>query len=319
MENKICIIVAYFGTFPRYFPLWLKSCENNPTVDFLIVTDVTIEKHPFNVIVYNTTLESIKNKASSILGFEVSLMRPYKMCDYKPMYGLLFSDNLKEYDYWGHCDVDLIFGDLKYFFEKYDLYKYDRFLPLGHLSLYKNNEEVNNRFKCDDLNYNYEDVFTNNRSYAFDEFGGMTSLYATGGFPFFKKRIFADIASIYHRYRLIEEYLLDECPHNYPYQIFSWENGKCYREWISAGKLYREEYVYIHFKKRPNFEIDFNLKSTESFYITNIGFISKTRETDMNVIADLNPYKSELYEIGEYLKAKSQKTINSLKRKIKRG
>ena len=37
--NKTVIIGVYFGKFPEYFDLWLKSAEYNRNVDFLIFTD----------------------------------------------------------------------------------------------------------------------------------------------------------------------------------------------------------------------------------------------------------------------------------------
>ena len=33
------------------------------------------------------------------------------MCDYKVAYGEMFQDYIKEYDFWGHCDMDMIFGE----------------------------------------------------------------------------------------------------------------------------------------------------------------------------------------------------------------
>ena len=89
------------------------------------------------------TLVKMKTLAQNVLGFDVCLDRPYKCCDFKPIYGLIFKEYVSEYEYWGHCDFDLIFGDLQSFFDRYDLYKYDRFIPLGHLSLYRNTDEVN--------------------------------------------------------------------------------------------------------------------------------------------------------------------------------
>ena len=303
MKERVCIIVAYFGKFPNYFPLWLKSCEMNPSVNFLLVTDANVDNCPINVSVYKTELTIIKKKASEIMGFEVSLERPYKMCDYRPMYGLLFEEFLQDFDYWGHCDVDLIFGDLQAYFEEYNLGEYDRFLPMGHLSLYRNTDEVNHRFKSDTLIPGYKEVFSNDRSFIFDEMLGMTKLYhENSGYSFFEKRVFADIASIYHRYRVIEEYPYDVKPINYQYQVFTWEQGKCYREWIEKGILCKEEYVYIHFKKRPNFTVDFDVSSVNSFYITNKGFVIKTGETTIDIIKSLNPYPGRLYESGEFIK-----------------
>jgi len=39
MNNKIILILPYFGTFSNYFQLFLDSCKYNQDIDFLIVTD----------------------------------------------------------------------------------------------------------------------------------------------------------------------------------------------------------------------------------------------------------------------------------------
>ncbi len=39
MNNKIILILPYFGTFSYYFQLFLDSCKYNQDIDFLIVTN----------------------------------------------------------------------------------------------------------------------------------------------------------------------------------------------------------------------------------------------------------------------------------------
>lgn len=125
---KICIVGVYFGKFNEYFPLFLKSCGYNKTVDFLFFTDNEYSENiPENVKFVKTTFNDIKVKIQSFFDFQICLDKPYKVCDFRPFYGVLFKDYLIGYDYWGHCDFDMLFGDLRYFFDKYDLGKYDRF------------------------------------------------------------------------------------------------------------------------------------------------------------------------------------------------
>ena len=40
--KKIVFIIPYFGKWPSYFSMWLKSIKANPTIDFLIITDLEI-------------------------------------------------------------------------------------------------------------------------------------------------------------------------------------------------------------------------------------------------------------------------------------
>ena len=295
--NKICIIGVYFGPFPNYFPLWLESCARNPKIDFLIFSDQQHSSEvPPNVRFINITLAEIRDRASRIVGFPVHLNDPYKCCDCKPLFGLVFQEYLSKYDYWGHCDFDLVFGDLSYYFEKYDLYNYDKFLTLGHLGLYRNSETVNERFKCTGTGLNYRDVYSVNKNLAFDELPGMANIYLTNDFSMFKKRIFVDIATVYHRYRIIDVYPLDEKPINYPHQIFYWENGKIYRMYEYSDELLSEEYLYIHFQKRPNYELAFEPNKYERILITNKGFIPLNRMITKEDITRYNPYHGSLYE-----------------------
>ena len=317
-KNKIAIVVAYFGKFPNYFPLWLKSCGSNPNIDVIIVTDQKVDVSYANIFVKELELSDLQERATKVLGFEAALNHPYKCCDYKPLYGVLFADFLEGYDYWGHCDVDLIFGDLQHFFEKYDLYSYDRFGVLGHLSLYKNNDLMNNSYKTPDEVVDYKKVYTTDDNCIFDELGGVYKIHKKLNLKIFVKRIFVDIATIYKRYRLIECYDLDTRPINYPIQTFCWENGKTYHIYWSDGRIHKQEYIYIHFQKRPNYKIQTELLTSEVFYISNQGFsVCYKDNLTSGDILKMNPYKGRLYEAieGRY-NLFSRRVKNYLKRAL---
>ena len=146
--KKICFVIPYFGKFNNYFPFFLESCKNNPSVNWLIYTDdKTKYNYPDNVMVKYTTFEEIKNKFQEKLSFKIALDRPYKLCDFKPAYGLMFEEDLMQYDYWGYCDVDLFFGDIRKFFTDEILNRYDKIGFYGHCTIFKNNTKVNNLFK----------------------------------------------------------------------------------------------------------------------------------------------------------------------------
>lgn len=299
--NKIAVVVVYFGKFLNYFDLWLKSCEKNPTIDFLVMTDQQLENCPKNVIVKSLTIESMREKASSALGFAVKLDRPHKCCDFKPLYGLLFREELKDYDYWGHADIDLIFGNLQYFFDKYRLYEYDKFGALGHLALYKNTDKVNNAFKLQGGDVDYRQVFTTEGNLIFDEVEGITKIMRINGFKVFTKRIFVDISICYKRYRMIDSYSLDEKAKNFPIQAFYWEDGHIYHTYYDREQLKNEEYLYAHFQSRPNFQITFDCKKVNAFYITNTGFYIKKGNPTRKQVLRLNPFYGSIYEKLEFI------------------
>ena len=161
--KSILFICPYFGRLPEvHMRLWLQSCEKNPSVDWLILTDdkATALPCPPNVKVIYTTLQEIKRQAQEKFDFTISLVTPYKLCDYKPAYGYIFSEYVKGYDLWGHCDMtDCIFGNLRKYLTDSFLSGADKFLFLGHMTLYRNSPEVNRRIfldvKCrkDNLRY----------------------------------------------------------------------------------------------------------------------------------------------------------------------
>lgn len=312
MKLKICVIGVYFGTLPNYFPLWLKSCQKNPMVDFLVFSDQNVERLPANVKIIPMTLREMKERAQRLFDFPIRLERPYKCCDYKVIYGLIFQDYVEKYDYWGHCDFDLIFGDLRFFFEQYELESYDKFLPLGHLCLYRNTKENNNRFllegsECGD----YKTVYSSDKSFAFDEFRGINKIFEKHGFPMFEKRIFADISKIYKRFRLA----LDD--KNYDQQVFFWRNGKVYRAFFENGQGNEEEFMYIHFKERGKLDYTDECLTSSSFFISNKGFYQNEKQTlTLEDVEKYNQFKGASHEKVELIKLKLCTFVSKIKNKM---
>lgn len=298
--NRIVVIGVYFGKFPQYINLWLKSCEWNKNIDFLIFTDQELNNSNIhNVKIIRMDLADFSRIASEKLQMNIKLERAYKCCDFRPAYGKIFEDYIKDYSFWGHCDFDMIFGDIQKFITEDITDKYDKILNLGHLSLYRNTKIVNDRYKKKGSKVgNFEEVFNNNKSYAFDETNGIYSIYKENNFPVYDKRVFADISMIYKRFRLA----LNDI--NYNEQVFFWEKGKVYRAYKENNTIKKEEYIYIHFKKRKNMEVHIkDIKKINSFYITDKGFFNK--KEGIPTIADIkkyNKYNGKIYEMLELLK-----------------
>lgn len=263
---KIAIIGCYYGNFPVWIQYWLKSCSTNPAIDFFLVTDIELNNIPNNVYIIPYSLVEVKQLAERKLGISVSLNTPYKLCDLKPCYGLVFEDFLKKYDYWGHCDFDLIWGDILGFVSRYHIEKYEKFLPLGHLSLYKNTTEVNNRFRLSGSNCgSFKEVFANDEGHAFDEIDGIYSIYLKHGFSMFCKRIFAEIKTYHKRFKLK---FIDK---NYRHQVFFFKDGKVMRAFEENGLIKYQEFIYIHFRRQLQAN-DRSWEELDDFYISNNGF-----------------------------------------------
>jgi hypothetical protein len=170
--KKIVLVNCYFGNFPWYFSFFIKSCETNPTVDFIIFSDSKYEDVlPDNVKILPFTLSDFNVLASKKLGLKIAVKKAYKLCDFKPAYGLLFSEYLWEYDFWGMCDIDIILGRVREFMtaellEEYDIINTRHDYLTGSFLLFKNNFEINSLFK---KSKDYKKVFTSDKHYCFDE------------------------------------------------------------------------------------------------------------------------------------------------------
>jgi hypothetical protein len=147
--NSILFIVPYFGKWPMWFPAYLRSCGANPSVDWLFITDIEPPpKSPANVRFLRTTLTAVKDLASERLGFDIQLKRGYKLCDLRPAYGHVFAEHVAGYTFWGHCDVDMVWGNIRQFIDDALLSESDVFSArmgriAGHCTLFRNTEPVN--------------------------------------------------------------------------------------------------------------------------------------------------------------------------------
>lgn len=176
--NKVTLILPYFGSkFPNFFQILLDSMYRNNEIKFLIFTNIdtsNVDKRRKNVKFVSTTLESVRSRISKILGYSVELSSAYKLCDYKPFYGLIFEKYLNDSEWWGYFDSDIIFGDLNNFIKSPIFDKYDRIFTHGHLTFYRNVRKVNQlcikEFKNSSFE-NYKKVTTSKLIYGFDEWG----------------------------------------------------------------------------------------------------------------------------------------------------
>jgi hypothetical protein len=173
IQHKIVLITCWYGEYPWYFPYFLHSCAYNPTVDFVIITDnpSVVSQKPGNVKIIYKTLEDIKTTASKKLGFSISIESPYKLCDFKPAYGFIFPEITKGYDFWGHGDIDVMYGNIRAFMTEEVLHNNDIIssrhdFVTGTFCLFRNNRQMNTLFK---QSKDYKVVFSNAEHYCFDE------------------------------------------------------------------------------------------------------------------------------------------------------
>ena len=177
-RQKIAVLVVYFGHWPEYFRLFLKSCAQNPCIDFIFITDcgqLPADMRPPNCRLYPMTLGALNRQASERLGYRIDVARPYKLCDLRPVYGLIFEDLLNGYDFWGWCDLDIVFGDIRKFahdevLEACDVFSCNEYYVSGCFTLVRNTHLVET-LVTDSRDFRMI-AKDGNRNYCFDECAG---------------------------------------------------------------------------------------------------------------------------------------------------
>jgi len=130
---KKLLIVPYFGQLPE----WYGKYEKPEGYDLLLDQD----------------LDGFKKRVKDVLGFDCPIEEGSgKVWDFRPTLGLLYAKELEGYDFWGHTDLDCVYGDVDKwvtdeFLSNLDVHSNHSTYVCGCWSLYRNVPEVNNFFK----------------------------------------------------------------------------------------------------------------------------------------------------------------------------
>ncbi|NRO18919.1 DUF6625 family protein [Lactobacillus helveticus] len=265
-RKKVAIIIPYFGNFPNYFNYWLKSAQANKAFDFLIFTDNTTYRTIGNVKFINMTFSEFRELIQKQVEFKICLKDPYKICDYRPVFGSALKKYLKNYDFWGFGDVDVILGDLSHFITSKILDDYDKVYELGHLTLLRNNDLCNNlwRIKHHLKNvYRCDEAFKTPYPCHFDETDGLTQIAKLENIKTYRKVDFADIDRSKYNF-----FMLGKQEKVFP-GLFEWKNGSLKYFYLRNNKVSKEEILYAHFQKRRLEVVKGYSKSSQFIIIPN--------------------------------------------------
>ena len=287
-KHRIALVIPYFGKWPEWMDAMLISCAWNPDVDWHFLSDCAPPTaYPPNVRFHPSTLHAVAGLASKALGFPVHLQRAYKLCDLKPAYGLMFPDLLKKYDFWGHCDPDILWGNIRKFMthkrlEQYDILTSRKKALAGHFCIYRNENRINRLcLQTPD----WERMLNHSeKSYMLDEayYSDLIQQLSVQG----KVRVFWN--------RSLATSGSDQRPALYEKGAMRWKRGRptdnngkpvSYKHWLFHGRplkwekghtrnSYGQEVMYLHFHRLKNgftpCIIEFN-SNPEKMVISNKG------------------------------------------------
>ena len=130
------LIRTWVGDLPEWHKQWMAAMDKIDGYDYLVIND------------YDFLKKRIKDRLDIDL---VDERARYYISDFDPTFGVLFKEEIEGYDFWGHINLDCVYGRLnKYMTDEFlsdcDVFGNDPNAICGAFSLYRNIEKVNKLF-----------------------------------------------------------------------------------------------------------------------------------------------------------------------------
>ncbi len=285
-EPSIRLVAAHFGALPSYFPLTLRSMAGNPDVSWLLLTDQPVPDPPPNVTVRSCGFEELATRIRAHFDFPVSLAQPYKLCDFRPAFGEIFAAELDGYDFWGSCDLDLVFGRIRDHLPA-AAYQADKILFHGNFQLYRNTPQAAGWYRHEVGKVSYRDALTRPEAMHFDEWAGIFYIVEDLGVRSWQQDVIFDLS--FRRYRTRAESPPGRDPRRY-----AWEDGGVCEYRVGHGAVRRRTALLIHLQKRTMRAPDPGVLAADRYWIGPNRFSAQSTVTPWAVRAARLPTGPEL-------------------------
>jgi hypothetical protein len=275
--KKIAVFALWFGRLPDYFPLWVRSLKANKGFDFVLVTDqqVTGELSE-NLKVIRYSISELQQLIKQNLAITPTFKLAYKLCDYRPAFGELFASEIRDYQFWGYCDMDLMFGHLSDFVTPEILDRYNKIFNRGHFALYKNDPYINSLYR-NSKKIDAAAILASSECYIFDEWHGIHEIFKEFNVEQYHHECIADIRPNAARFT-------GSNIKNYGKQLFVWQEGSLRQYFLADGKVCTTELAYIHFQKRKISIPNPDVLSSKSVLLTACSFLPYDGEITAELI-----------------------------------
>lgn len=250
-QTRIRFLIPYFGQWPFWMPFFLQSCRYNPSIEWLFFSDCGVPADcPPNVVIRPLSYAAYCALVSARLGIEFAPPSPYKLCDLKPALGFVHADCLDGVDFWGFGDIDLVYGDLRHYFDEarlraHDLLSTHATRVSGHLCLLRNNDSMRTAFR---RVRGWQSALADPEHRAFDEKAFSKLFVKNKNWPEPLRRLRRALSPALRRYEFVEAF-------STPYARIPWTDGSFDfpARWLwCAGHLHSErdggrDFPYLHF------------------------------------------------------------------------
>lgn len=241
-SQRIAVLTVYFGQLPPYIHAHLRSIEANSTIDWIFISDSPLPFCPPNVQSIHLEWSDFVSRLEEFFTFEISLADPYKICDFRPAFGEIFADLLEKYEFWGHADIDVIFGDLGKFVTASVLDAHDKIMIRGNFALYRNIPAINGLYRSRPDLVDYREVFSKPGAFQFDEWKGVFPLVRAAGVSLFNPDLIFDLSPVSYRTRANSA--------ERGFHAYLFRDGAVYEADYRTLAIAREG-MLIHFQQRP--------------------------------------------------------------------
>lgn len=182
----IHFLVPWTGPLPGYARLFLKSCAANPGVKVTLILDRCPEiVCPDNVHWVLRSGAQIADRINECFGLNLSTIGGHKLCDFKPHYGLIFEDLIAGSPWWGFCDIDLMFGNLRPWIEaelrsgRDVITAHDRIIA-GHFTVIRNDADLLRNIGSMVIRPEWKEAFCHPTCQMLDEYPFLDFIQAQG-------------------------------------------------------------------------------------------------------------------------------------------
>lgn len=258
--HKILILIPYFGHWPEWFPLFFETIKANSKIDFHFFTDCKTENiNAKNVSYDKISFEDYVRFAQKSIPTPINIPNPYKICDLRPLFGLIHENIIKDYDYYGWMDIDIILGDILSFYtidilNSYNVYSTHSDRISGHFALFKNNRK--NKYIFQKI-YKWKEALNNPNFVGIDEHG-ITNAYTEIMFDKIRDKFKIDLANPvsrwYKKFKARKMYLVEQ--YTTPFLPKPWLDGSInseqpsiwtYRNGVIRNNRDDRNFMYLHF------------------------------------------------------------------------